>query len=123
MSSVKSARKSAIHRKAIDIVKAVSNVNSTLNGHMSEVLIYAAAMHKINLDAIEAEDEDMIIDAEDVAFYDNAFNEQVGALNATLSRLAPLLGLQTGEVTKADYIASVNQTHLDQYIKSFDGNI
>jgi len=120
MSSVKSARKSAIHRKAIDITKAVSNVNSTLNGHMSEVLIYAAAMHKINLDAIAAGDTDMIIDAADVAFYDNAFNEQVGALNITLSRLAPLLGLQTGDVTKEDYIASVNQSQLTDYIDAFD---
>jgi fructose-specific component phosphotransferase system IIB-like protein len=120
MSSVKSARKSAIHRKAIDITKAVSNVNSTLNGHMSEVLIYAAAMHKINLDAIAASDTDMIIDAADVAFYDAAFNEQVFALNATLARLLPLLGLQTGEVTKADYIASVNQTQLTEYIDAFD---
>ena len=120
MSSVKSARKSAIHKKAIDIVKAVSNVNSTLNGHMSEVLIYAAAMHKINLEAIAAGDADMIIDTADVAFYDTAFNEQVGALNATLSRLVPLLGLQTGAVTKADYIASVNQTQLAEYIDAFD---
>jgi hypothetical protein len=44
----------------------------------------------------------------------------VFALNATLARLLPLLGLQTGEVTKADYIASVNQTQLAEYIDAFD---
>jgi hypothetical protein len=120
MSTVKSARKSAIHKKAIDITTNVSNARSTLNGHMSEVLIYAAAMHKINLDAIEAEDEDMIIDTEDVAFYDNLFNEQVTELNITMGRLIPLLGLQTGEVTKQDYIASVNQSQLAEYIAAFD---
>lgn len=120
MSSVKSARKSAIHKKAIEIAKSVSNANSTLRGLMSEVLIYAAAMHKINLDAIAANDTDMVIDVSDVAFYDAAFNEQLGALQATLARLGPLVGLQTGEVTKVDYIASVNQTQLAEYIAAFD---
>ena len=120
MSSVKSARKSAIHKKAIEIAKQVSNANSTLNGLMSEVLIYAAAMHKINLDAIAYGDTDMIIDSDDVAFYDATFNEQLGALQTTMSRLAPLVGLQTGQLTKTDYIASVNQLNLSEYIKAFD---
>lgn len=120
MSSVKSARKSAIHKKAIDISKQVSNANSTLNGLMSEVLIYAAAMHKINLDAIEAGDADLIIDSDDVTFYDNTFNEQVAALQFTLARLTPLILMQSTDLSKKDYIASVNQTQLAEYIDAFD---
>lgn len=121
MSSLRTARKAAIHNKALDIRKEVSRLNASLNAQMSEVLIYAAAMHKINLDAIANGETDKAIESEDVAFYDAKFNEQMTGLQATMARLAPLVGLQTGALTKENFIATFDENTLQEYIDQFDG--
>jgi len=109
-----------IHEKAENISNAVSNVNSTLNGYVTEALMFAAAMYKINADA---NGEETLLDEAKITRYQNAFNARFAEVNATLEKLAPLIGVQQGALSRADFVASVNQSHLADIIKSFNGNI
>jgi len=112
-----------IHDKASNISNSVSNVNSTLNGHINEALIFAAAIYKVNSDAIANGENDTLLNEAKITRYQNAFNARFAEINATLEKLGPLLAVQQGKLSRADYVSSVNKSQLTDYIESFDGNI
>jgi|AntRauTorckE5430_2_1112549.scaffolds.fasta_scaffold00317_5 hypothetical protein len=112
-----------IHDKASNISNSVSNVNSTLNGHINEALIFAAAVYKVNADAVAHGENDTLLNEAKITRYQNAFNARFAEINATLEKLGPLLAVQQGKLSRADYVSSVNKSQLTDYIESFDGNI
>jgi hypothetical protein len=120
MSSIDPIAVMVIHKKAEDISNAVSNVNSTLNGHLNEALMFAAAIYKVNADS---NGQATLLDEAKITRYQTAFNARFAEVNATLAKLGPLLAVQQGALSRADYVASVNQSQLTDYIESFDGNI
>jgi len=123
MSTIDPIAVMVIHKKAEDISNAVSNVNSTLNGYINEAIIFAAAMYKVNADAVANGEEDTLLNESKITRYQNAFNARFAEVNATLEKLGPLLAVQQGVLSRADYVASVNRSQLTDYIESFDGNI
>jgi hypothetical protein len=126
MSSVRSNRKNKVHAHAVKLGEDVSRINSNLNNKVSAVLIYAAAMHQVAKDEAEAvlagtfAADEAVIGPSDVSFYDNLFNAELAAINASLARIQPLIDVQTGAMTKDDFIASIDPVALAAQIAAFD---
>lgn len=104
------ARPASINRAARDAANKASQLNSQLNAMCDEVLAFAAFMHTDPRSEFTQEDRDV---------YSAEFATQFANIQATLSKLAPLAGIEEGSVTVADFLASY-QGDVTAYSARFD---
>lgn len=96
MSVSQLARAGRIDSEASRLTKQASQLNSQLNALVDEVLAFAAFMHTNDRAEFTQADRDK---------YSADFAQSLAALNATLSKLSPLAGIEAGSVTVAQFLA------------------
>lgn len=97
MSVSKFARAGRIDSTANNISVKASDLNSQMNSMCDEVLSFAAFMHT---------DPGQEIDQQDRDKYSAVFAEALGDLHQTLSKLNVLAGIESGEITVEQFLAS-----------------
>lgn len=96
MSVSQLARAGRIDTEASRLTKQASQLNSQLNAMVNEVLAFAAFMHTDPRTEFTQADRDK---------YSADFAQALASINATLSGLAPLAGIEAGTVTVPDFLA------------------
>ena len=98
-----------------DEAKRISQQATRIASQLAEVanstLAFAAFMHTDPSNEFTQEDRDK---------YSEQFAVALGALNAELSKLVPLAGIEAGAVTVADFLAAYNGELPSEYSKRFD---
>lgn len=97
MSVSQLARAGRIDKAASDAAGRASSLNSQLSAMCDEVLAFAAFMHTDPKGEFTQEDRDK---------YSADFATQLANINATLSKLNPLAGIESGTVTVQDFLAN-----------------
>ena len=111
MSVSKLARAGRIDSAASDLNKKASDLNSKLNAVASEVLLFAGMMHQNSRTEFEQEDKDK---------YSANFVATLSAIQATMARFEPLMGVETGAITPEAFVATLDATQLSEYVNGFD---
>lgn len=111
MSVSQGARVIRIDDKAKQVARQASNLNSQLQSMVNETLAFAAFMHTNPAGEIAQIDRDK---------YSDLFAQRLANINATISQLAPLAGIESGTVTVADFLAGYNGPEPDVYSQQFD---
>jgi len=111
MSVSKLARAGRIDSAASDLNKRASNLNSQLNAVASEVLLFAGLMHQNARTEFEQEDKDK---------YSLNFIETLTAIQSTMARFEPLMGVETGAITPEAFVATLDAAQLLEYVNGFD---
>lgn len=105
------ARAGRIDSTASDLNKRASAINSQLNAVASEVLLFAGMMHDNSRTEFEQQDRDK---------YSANFVATLTELQNTMNRFAPLMAVESGAMTPADFVATLDATQLSEHVNSFD---
>lgn len=112
MSISKKARLQRIDDAAKRIERSASALHQQLETMTRDTLAFAAFMHTDpDSDGFDQVDRDK---------YSAMFATQLGNLNATMQKLAPLAGIESGDVTVQQFLDAYTGTDPSVYSKQFD---